>query len=320
MKISISIALFVLAGIFFPIYTNAAYQVEQLPDATVYKDFVVGPGKIQLDMKPGQTKIVNIIVSNRLGSQKDFQLQLEDFTGSRDTARPVVLLEDERGPYSLKDYLEIASSTVSIAHATRVTIPVTVRIPSDAQPGGLYGSVVISTVSSPADQSSTDDSAGKSPIVTRIGTLFFIRVAGDVKEDGKLTDFTLSNNSSILFNEEPIDFRMLYENNGTIHENPYGLITIENIFGSTVGSVEVEPWFALPNSLRLREVAWSPKFLFGRYVATAEINRGYGNIIDTKTLTFWVIPWMIILLTLVGLIIIIGGLRWILSRFKIARK
>jgi hypothetical protein len=300
---------------------HAQYSAEELPDKQVFNDFVVGPGKVQLDMRPGETVVKNIILSNRMGTDRAFKIEIEDIAGTRDVNQSVVLLAGERGPYSLKDYINVASTTFFVDHAERVTIPVTIHVPSDAQPGGLYGSVVISTISKPA---STDlkagNASGKSAIVTRIGTLFFIRVAGDVKEDASLVKFSLTNDAHFISAEEPVSFRLLYENNGTIHENPYGYITVSNIFGSSVAKIPVEPWFALPNSLRLREVTWDPKFIFGRYKAVAEINRGYGDIIDTKELTFWVIPWKLILGGFAGLVVIFMLLRWIFSKFTISVK
>jgi hypothetical protein len=300
--------------------TSTPLNIENLPDKTVYNDFVVGPGKFELNMNPGETRTTEITVSNRLGKNKTFQLEVEDFEGSRDPAQTVVLLDSARGPYSLKDYVQVPFKTFTIGNAERVRIPIIVHIPTDAAPGGLYGSVVISTVTSPTDQTLADgSSAGTSPIITRIGTLYFVRVAGDVKEDGKLTDFSLKDNAHFIASG-PLDFQMLYEDNGTIHENPYGTISVTNMFGSEVAHMDVEPWFALPNSLRLREVVWDAPFLIGRYVAKAEINRGYGNIIDTKEVTFWVIPWRVILIVFIGLVIIIIAFRWIASKFSIVVK
>lgn len=298
----------------------APYATEKLPDATVYNDFVVGPGKYQVEMKPGESKIVNMIVTNRLGKEKTFQVQTEDFKGTRDPEKPVTLLDGERGPYSLRDYLSMASTTFVIGHAERVTIPVKISVPTDAQPGGLYGSVVISTVTTGKEQVlEGQSSAGTSPIVTRIGSLFFIRVAGDVKEELNFKKFSLRGDDQVL-GSGPVNFELLYENNGTIHQNPSGFIYIKNIFGSEVGKVEVEPWFILPDSLRLREVSWDAKFLFGRYQATAEINRGYDNLKDVVSVSFWVIPWKIILVAFIGLVLIVGIIRWLASKISISVK
>jgi hypothetical protein len=230
----------------------------------------------------------------------------------------VVLLGSDSGPYSLKDYVHVASTTFVLGHAERATIPVTVSVPADAAPGGLYGSVIITTATTPTATDTAN--AGRNPIVTRIGTLFFIRVAGDVHEEGTLTKFSLKNDDHFLTDSRTIDFRMLFENTGSIHLNPYGLITVQNVFGSEVGQIEVEPWFALPNSVRLREVSWTPAFLFGRYTATAEINRGYDDVIDTATITFWVLPWKAIASVFAGLVIVILAFKWIFSKFSISIK
>lgn len=307
----IVITLFVIFALFVKVTNAAPYSIEKLPDTRAYGDFVVGPGKYQVELKPGESKVVNITLSNRLGKEKGFQIQIEDFKGSRDLERPVVLLDNGVGPYSLKDYLKVASTTFSLGNAERVTIPVTISIPTDAQPGGLYGSIVISTVTTGQEQVlEGENSAGTSPIVTRIGSLFFIRVAGDIKEDLKLKDFSLKNHS----------FQILYENNGNVHENPYGFIHIKNIFGSEITKLEVDPWFILPDSLRVREVVWDTPFLMGRYTATLEIKKGYGDEVDTASIAFWVIPWKIISLVFVGIIFIVFIIRWIFSKIKISFK
>jgi len=303
----------------FAIEAGAVDQlsIQQLPDVTTYNDFVVGPGKFEMELKPGDTRTTNMIVTNRLGKTKTFQVQIEDFQGSRDPLQTVILLDNERGPYSLKDYINIPVKTFSIGQAERVTIPVTVHIPTDAPPGGLYGSVVVSTVSDPVDQSLTEEnSTGRSPVITRIGSLFFIKVAGEVREDGKLTDFRLRDDTKVL-SSGPVNFQMLYENNGTIHESPYGIISVRNMLGSEVAYLELEPWFALPNSLRLREVVWNSPFLIGKYIATAEINRGYDNIVDTMEVSFWVIPWKVAVIIFVALVIIILLIRLISRKFSI---
>ncbi len=304
----------------FSITHASPYAIEKLPDQTVYNDFVVGPGKYEVGLKPGESRIVNLIVTNRLGKDKTFQIQTEDFTGTRDLEKTVVLLENERGPYSLKDYLIIASTTFTLGHAERATIPVTVSIPTDAQPGGLYGSVVIGTVTSPQEQVAPGQSSvGTSPIVTRIGSLFFIRVAGEVKEDLVLKKFSLKDNKWLL-GSAPINFEILYENNGTVHENPSGSIRVNNIFNSEIANIEIEPWFILPDSLRVRELSLDNLFLFGRYVATAEIEKGYNDEKDIASVAFWVIPWKIILVAFIILLVLIYIVRWLMSKIKISIK
>jgi ABC-type multidrug transport system permease subunit len=92
------------------------------------------------------------------------------------------------------------------------------------------------------------------------------------------------------------------------------------MFGEEVGFVELEPWFVLPKSLRTRELAWDREFLFGRYTVKAKINRGYDNVIDEVSTTFWVLPWKIMLGTFATLFFIIFVIRAFFRNFEFKRK
>ncbi len=297
--------------------SSYAYEIEQLPGIDPNsRDFVVGPGKIELNIKPGEQKTTLIKVSNRLGETKNFHLEIEDFTGSNDPKQPVVLLGGQRGPYSLKDYISFGEQDFELRSGERATIPVTVSVPADAEPGGLYGTVLVSVVSNPTTK---EVGGGGAAIVSRIGTLFFVTIPGDVKKEGQVTDFGTTGKKR-FFGKGPVTFEILYKNDSSVHLNPYGDISIKNMYGEEVGSLVVDPWFALPQSLRQREVTWNREFLFGKYTATAQINRGYGDIIDTKEFTFYVLPWKIAMMVVLGLAVIIFFIRFVSTKIEIRRK
>lgn len=299
---------------------HAAVSLEALPDANSHGDFVVGPGKIEIELAPGESTTVDLTISNRLGTEKTFTIKEEDFTGSSDPNETVVLLGDDRGPYSLKDYIHPEAKTVDISNGFRARIPVTISIPANAQPGGLYGSLVVGTATKTGSTDSSNNAVPTNAIVTRIGTLFFIRVKGPVNENGHLTDFILAGNKKVLWEPQTVLFDILYKNEGNVSVNPYGNITISNMLGSSIGTIQVDPWFAMPQSLRFREVQWKTPFLFGFYTAHAVINRGYGSTTDEMNYSFWAIPWKIILLVLIALTIIISGFKWILSKVSFSIK
>ena len=298
---------------------RADVTLEQLPDANSHGDFVVGPGKQEVSLQPGESETVELTIANRLGADKIFTISEEDFQGSSDPTDVVTLLGDDRGPYSLKDYIHPATTSVDIPNGYRARVPVVISVPADAQPGGLYGSLVVGTATKAGQSGANNGALPTAALVTRIGTLFFVRVAGPVTESGSLSGFGIAGGRTFILDEGPVSFDLLYHNTGDVYVNPSGTITVTNMLGSPVGSLKIDPWFAMPQSLRFREVVWTAPFLFGRYTAHASINRGYGSTTDEADLVFWVIPWKIILAVLAGLIVIIGGLRWIFSKFKIVR-
>lgn len=296
------------------------YKVEGIPGGSeVIGDFVVGPGKVDLEMEPGQTKIVEISATNRTGVERLFKFSAEDTTGTSDGTSAVVLLGEDRGPYSLKDYVDIPEGGIMIGHNQRVRIPVRVTIPADAEPGGLYGSVLVQTLTLPDEVGEDEVAVAQSPIITRIGTLFFVTIKGDIERDGETISFGTIEDKK-FFTEGPIPFAIVYDNRGTIHTTPYGEIDIVNYSGESVGFVELEPWFVMPNSLRLREVTWTRELLVGKYTATAKINRGYENVIDEFTFSFWVIPWKLTAGVFVGFFLFFFIIRFFVTHFEFKRK
>jgi len=301
--------------------SNVNYAIEELNAVNdiVVGDFVVGPGKTELTIEPGKSKIVEVVLSNRTGEEREFELIVEDARGSMDPSVPIVLLGDDRGPYTLKDYIRLPYTTITLGHNQRARIPVTVAVPADAEPGGRYGSVLVTTVSKKADTGEITGAAPSSAIISRVGTLFFLTIPGDTKVEGKLQGFATVPDKN-FFTDGPINFQILYENTGDLHLGPYGEIRITNILGEEVGFVELDPWFALPKSLRSREITWSREMLIGRYTATAYINRGYDDIIDTKEVTFWVLPWRVVLPVFIGLFLLFFSIRFVVRNFEFKRK
>lgn len=295
------------------------FPVEVLPNQSVFSDFVVGPGKFELELAPGQSRTVELMVTNRMGEPKRFKFEFEDTAGSVDGSSAVTLLGAERGPYTLRDFLVVPAMEFDLAHGERARIPITVSLPADAEPGGRYGSVVVSTVSRDADLKPEGNALPSSAIVSRIGTLFFVTTPGDIEREGKLASFTTKGQRS-FYSKGPVDFTIAYENTGSVHVNPYGELRIRNMFGDEVGYVKLDPWFALPQSLRTREVAWDRELLIGRYTATLSLNRGYDNVIDEATVSFYVIPLKLVALVFFVLFVFIFTIRFVFGRFELKRK
>jgi hypothetical protein len=294
------------------------FEVEKLTgDVIDQGDFVVGPGRAELVVRPGESVTTFISVANRISDGRVFDLSVEDIAGSADASQSVVLLGDIRGPYTIKNYISFPENTFTLDLGERARIPVTITIPADAEPGGFYGSVLISTIRSSVEEETTQ--SARSPIIARIGTLFFVTVPGEVNRSGAVTDFTIKN-KKWWYEKGPIDFNILYENTGSIHLNPYGEVRIKNLFDEEVGFVEIDPWFTLPQSLRTREFSWNRELLFGRYTATAFINRGYDDVVDEVSIAFWVLPWKIIGGVFLVVFILLFGIRAFFRSFEFKKK
>jgi hypothetical protein len=291
------------------------FVTEKIEGVVDSGDFIVGPGRTEIQIMPGQKVIKEITVTNRISDNRLFRLEVDDIVGSKDGSSAVSLTDGARGPYSIRDYLSFPDITFKLNLGERARIPVTISIPANAEPGGFYGSVLVSTERAPED----NIESSRSPVIARIGSLFFLTVGGDVKRSGVVKGIEPLGNKH-WFNQGPITFGILYENTGSVHVNPYGELRIRNIFGEEVGFVELEPWFVLPKSLRNREITWSREFLLGRYTATAYINRGYDDVIDEVRTSFWVVPWIWLAGGFLSLFILIFLLRLFFRNFEFTRK
>ena len=308
----------VIFSLFF-IFSFATLVKAQTTDTTNIKnDFVLEPGKVEIFANPGESITKSITVTNRASSRVSFKVEVEDFVGSNDQDKPVVLLGSEKSPYSFKDNVIPEITAFSLESNTNITIPIKINIPADAQPGGFYTSVLVSNEPSVDSGGQSIAVEGKTKIISRVGTLFFIRVNGVAKESGSLDDLRIISPTTDNPNYK---FNILFKNDGNVHLVPYGWITVTDLFGKVIGKVPVDAYFAMPQSIRYREVDWSAPFLFGRFKASVELNRGYGsNLIDTKTVTFWVIPWKIAVITLTVLIIIFLAFYLFFRKFKFVAK
>jgi hypothetical protein len=273
-----------------------SYVLEGIPGGeSIVGDFVVGPGKVDVILKPGESKTIELLVTNRTGERRIFNLTTEDMTGSSDAMKPVVLLGDERGPYSLRDYLHVDHPSFELNHNQRARIPVTITIPPDAEPGGRYGSMLVDTVAIEAVTGDSESATPQSAIVARIG-------------------------KKRLYASGPVPFGIHHTNTGSMHIAPYGELRIHNMFGEEIGFLELEPWFVLPQSERFREVRFDRELLIGRYTATVNINRSYDDIVDTASFSFYVLPWKVLLGAFAILFIVIFGIRTFFRTFEFSRK
>ena len=280
------------------------------------KDFVLEPGKIEIFLNPGETVKRNISIINRTNRKSDFKIEIEDFVGSDNPNTPVILLGNDKSPYSFKDNLVPELKTFSLEFGQKIELPIEIQVPANAQPGGFYSSVIVSSVPS-ADEAASQTGA---KIISRVGVLMFIRVNGQAEQGGEVSDFRIGGGEGSVMQHGPVPFEILFKNTGSVHLVPFGEITIRNMLGKQVAKLPVDAYFSLPKSVRYRQVEWEQSRLFGRYTAELKMNDGYDGKEEIKKIAFWVIPWSYIAIVAVVLFIISFIVYFIRSRFEFKRK
>ncbi len=221
----------------------------------------------------------------------------------------IPVLEDATDGSTLAEWITVTKEPIVIQAEESATIPLTVAIPEDASPGGHFAAILVGT--RPPDTGAAFQ-VRTSQVVT---SLFFVRLAGDVVENGKIREFRTTES----FVDVPkADFEVRFQNEGNVHLQPQGEIAITNMWGKERGIIPInhQTHFGnvLPNSIRKFEFSWTGEPSFndiGRYKAVLTLAYGEEERkFVTSTLYFYVIPFRALTVVLGTLLAFLLFVTW----------
>lgn len=282
--------------------------------------FDMAPGSFGVEVNAGDTFKQTIQVTNWSGKTSRFKVEVEDFEGSKTVDNSGVVLQGANpGRFSARDWVKPEFWEFSMDREDRMWFDVEVTVPKNADSGDHYASVLVTMLADPVkDDQKTDKKQSNVAIQSRVGVLMFLRVRGPIKESGELQSFAVWKK---WYEKTPVDFTSVFKNDGTVRLKPEGKIEIKNWFGNVVETIPVETYNVLRDSVRAMNYHWEKKgFHIGKYTAVLSLNRGYENAVDVKVVTFWMIPWKQILITLLILLVVYKTLRFVGSKFEVRRK
>jgi len=236
--------------------------------------------------------------------------QVVNFAPLGETGRGdfIPVFEEETQGKTLAEWINLPPIGITIIRQETKTIRFDIKVPKDAAPGGHYAAILIGT-KPPIE-------AGNSEVQTAqfVTSLFFLRVAGDISERGTIREFTTKKS---LIPSPEAEFLLRFENEGNVHLQPQGDITISNMWGEERGIIPINQQThfgnVLPMSVRQFTFSWSGEysvFDIGRYTAIATLGFGQeAKKFTTSTTYFWIIPIKqisIVLIILTFLIWFIG--------------
>ncbi|MEO5499085.1 MAG: hypothetical protein ABIR46_01135 [Candidatus Saccharimonadales bacterium] len=279
----------------------------------------IAPPVLTLSGDPGQTIKSKISIRDVSTNKLIVQGEVNDFVANGEDGTPKILLEDgETSPYSMKTWVD-PLSVLNLNPKQIQDLPITIRIPADAAPGG-YFSVVRFTATAPEL-----DGTGVS-LSASLGALVFMRVNGAAKESMTLEEFKVTTDKGLIkkvFESTPLTFVQRIKNTGNVHMQPAGQVTITDMFGKKIAAVNVNlpPRNILPGSIRrfeqkLDKSVIGNAVLFGRYTANLKVTYGDSKHVLTSKISFWVIPYKLIGFGILGLIVAFFVLRNMIRRYN----
>lgn len=215
----------------------------------------------------------------------------------------------------LAEWIDMAKGPYTIQPEQTQDISFIVDIPKNASPGGHYAAILISTEPPQDDVKGPEVKTSQS-----VTSLFFLRIEGDVIEDGDIREFRVND----TLQEKPnADFFLRFENKGNVHLLPRGEIRITNMWGTERGVIPVnyQTQFGnvLPKSIREYHYTWNSDFTFsdiGRYKAVATLGYGTDGVKSVSSVVyFWVIPLKATLIVILTIASIIMSIVWMVRAY-----
>jgi len=305
---------------------NTARVSAQAVDLGIY------PPVFQIQTTPPANVKVPFFIQNFQDQSVDLNLIIKAFTSSDNENGQIVFVNDMSSypdPY-LANRINVldknqAVDSLTLSPKQKRDLTLEIQIPSNEPKGDYYFSLVFSSNGQPLNN--TNSSLASAGIVSNI--LLSIGPLG--KTQGLIDTFS----SPFFVTKGPIPFTVRLKNTSDHYITPKGDIQIKNMFGQTIGKVNLLPVNILSNTFRripdslqsgtvsdseynkIKSVVdkaqfpvavWPEKFLLGPYTATLTIALSDQGPSFVKKVSFFAFPaeYMLGILAVTGLVIFIA--------------
>lgn len=274
----------------------------------------IAPPVLVLSANPGQTIQAKLMLRDVSKGSLIVTNEINDFTASGEDGTPKILVDQTKpGPYSIKDWVEPISELTLQAKQLK-NLNISINIPKNVSPGGYFGVIRFTAIAPELKGTGVALSAS-------LGALVMVKVNGMVKEDLSVESFYAAQNDHAgnFFEFAPIQLTTRVKNTGNMYEQPSGQVVVTDMFNKKVVTLGVNqpPRYILPQTIRkftstIDSTNIGDRILFGLYHAKVTLTYADKQTL-TQEISFWVIPYRLILLIIV-LIVIVGAVLYFLIK------
>lgn len=296
----------------------------------------VSPVFLNLTTDPAQPVSSQIRVKNNSSVKEYLQLNLLKFEASNTGDSPKIV--DTTPEDEFLKWIDFSEKTFVVEPNQAKSIKVTITPPKSAALGYYYAIVV-----GRAKEGNVKQTGAAIAGAPAISVLLNVR-SPNAKREIQLVDFLTS---KLVYETVPVEFQVKVKNSGNIHVVPFGDIFIDWGGKQNIGIVPVNPGRGnvLPQTERTYYATWNDGFMarvpkkengktvlddkgnvvygtdwdlskinslrIGRYTAHLLFvyDNGQRDIPLEAQVSFWVIPWKVILVLLVILFFILVGIK-----------
>jgi hypothetical protein len=289
----------------------------------------ISPIRMEISGDPGQTLSKDVVLINENKDNETFYSSFANFQAQGETGDPSFVEPTD----DLGTWMSVAPS-VTLNGGESKTVPFTINIPKNAEPGGHFATIFWGTgPNKPGDVS----------IGAKTGLLVLLSVSGNVKQSAGFLNFNTVNNQ-FWYSTLPVSFEYRFKNDGGDRIKPEGPITIRDTIFFPTQTLDANPGSGnvLPGSTRKFKVDWinyarpddyiAPTQFFSKFwsdvsyqwmnfavgLYSANLNVAYSATGERaeSTVFFFVFPWQLVLVMIVVLFIVIWGVRKLIRRYN----
>ena len=254
------------------------------------------PPRLELETLPDNTLQETLKLTNSSDTLQTYSITATDFIVNDSKGTPVPVTESVSGRWSLASWLTTTPENISVEPNQSVLVTLQVKVPEDALPGGHYAMVTYQPTTA-----NLENQTG-SAVASRVGTLVYLKVQGDITEAAYLKQLSTKNK---WFEYGPIDITAEIENQGDIHLKPAGKIEITDLLNRPILIEDLDESNIFPFASRLHQFQLPNKYYLGRFKVKLEASAGTSALPINGAIYFWVIPYKEISVVLAAIILVV---------------
>lgn len=333
---SVLILLLVIGFTAFSINKAFSQEAEDIPVAPAGINLTLSPTFVNLITDPGESVDTNVRITNNNNFTEYLKIEVRTFEPSADGNSPVIRPIGEGDSFA--DWVKFSETEFSIGPNENKVIDIEINAPETSALGYYYAFMIT--------RQNTETDPSNASIAGGTAVLALLEVRSDnAKRELQIEDFKPE---KLFYEYLPAELKVTVRNTGNIHVIPVGDMFIDSMTNKEVSTSPVNEGRGnvLPQSTRTYSVTFDDgfavrvpktdkdgnpirdrngnieyktnfdfskmdKFRIGKYEANVILvyDNGERDVPIQATVSFWVIPWKIILGALIVLVLVLLGLK-----------
>lgn len=216
--------------------------------ATPAQSITISPTSIDQSVQPGSTNIGSFEIINSGTTNYTFHVYATPYGVTGENYNPD--FTKLPGAADITNWFHFSTTSAQVGVHQVVTVNYTIKVPVGTIAKGYYAVAFAQT------QPMTDSKTGV-VITDRVGEIFYLRVAGNAHQGGKLLTWQVS-----FLQKPPVTPVVRIEDYGAYNFPSTVTVHIKNLFGRTVYSVNTTKQI-LPQTIRRIALPWSSSTSIG---------------------------------------------------------